>query len=123
MPELALFVSKHLPFVNKWVSARSSLAAKANKKELFFDHSIVKFPIENAIDIAASTEFTYSFITFLCVLLIKNIENIVLKVFLIGKISMLMNVRLFTKDNAADFLNGILKVGNGKILRVLISHK
>ena len=55
LPELALFVSKHLPFVNKWViMAMEPIGfAKANKKELFFDHSIVKFPIENAIDIAA----------------------------------------------------------------------
>ena len=51
-----------------------------------------------------STEFTYSFTNFPLCTVDQNIENIVLKVFLIGKISMLMNVRIVHKRTiAADF--------------------
>ena len=54
LPELANFISKHIPFISKWViMAMEPIGfAKANKEELFFDHSEVKFPIQNALDVA-----------------------------------------------------------------------
>ena len=55
LPELANFVSKHLGFINKWViMAMEPIGfAKANKDALFYDHSIARFPLHNALDIAA----------------------------------------------------------------------
>jgi His-Xaa-Ser system radical SAM maturase HxsC len=55
LPELANFVSKHLGFINKWViMAMEPIGfAKANKDELFYDHSIARFPLHNALDIAS----------------------------------------------------------------------
>ena len=53
LPKLANFISKHLPFINKWaIMAMEPIGfAKANRNELFFDHSVAKFPIHNALDI------------------------------------------------------------------------
>jgi His-Xaa-Ser system radical SAM maturase HxsC len=54
LPELANFISKHIPFISKWViMAMEPIGfAKANKDELFFDHSDAKFPVQNALDVA-----------------------------------------------------------------------
>ena len=53
LPMLADFISKNLPFINKWViMAMEPIGfAKANKGELFYDHSIARFPLQNALDI------------------------------------------------------------------------
>ena len=54
LPMLADFISKNLPFINKWViMAMEPIGfAKANKDALFYDHSIARFPLQNALDIA-----------------------------------------------------------------------
>ena len=54
LTELSKFISKNLPFISKWaIMALEPIGfAKANYKELFFDHSVAKFPIQNSLDIA-----------------------------------------------------------------------
>ena len=66
LPELANFITKHIPFINKWViMAMEPIGfAKANKDELFFDHSVAKFPIQHALDIARLNGLTVQLYNF-----------------------------------------------------------
>ena len=53
LPDLAKFISTHIPFVSYWaIMAMEPIGyAKANKEQLFFDHSVFPEPITSAIDI------------------------------------------------------------------------
>jgi His-Xaa-Ser system radical SAM maturase HxsC len=54
LPYLANFIATHLPFISYWaIMAMEPIGyAKANKDELFFDHSVFSEPITSAITIA-----------------------------------------------------------------------
>jgi len=54
LPHLARFISKNLPFISVWaIMAMEPIGfAKANRKQLFFDHSVFPEPVTSAIDVA-----------------------------------------------------------------------
>jgi hypothetical protein len=54
LPNLANFIATHLPFISYWaIMAMEPIGyAKANKEQLFFDHSMFSEPITSAIEIA-----------------------------------------------------------------------
>ena len=54
LPKLAKFIHRHLPFVGYWaVMAMEPVGfAKANIDRLWFDHSVARFPVHAALDIA-----------------------------------------------------------------------
>ena len=56
IPHLARFISKNLPFISVWaIMAMEPIGfAKANRKQLFFDHSVFPEPVTSAIDEATS---------------------------------------------------------------------
>lgn len=54
LPHLANFIATHLPFISYWaIMALEPIGyAKANKEQLFFDHSVFPEPITSAVTIA-----------------------------------------------------------------------
>ena len=78
------------------------MALKANKK-LFFDHSIVKFPIENAIDIAALNGIHIQLYNFPLCTVDQEYREYCAQSISDWKNKYVMNVRIVAKRIIADF--------------------
>lgn len=53
LPQLAVFVADHIPFISRWaIMAMEPIGfAKANREQLFYDHSIAPQPLSKTLDI------------------------------------------------------------------------
>lgn len=66
LPKLGKFIATHLPFISFWaIMAMEPIGfAKANKKELFFDHSVFPEPLAAAAEIADTLGVPVQFYNF-----------------------------------------------------------
>lgn len=80
LPSLAKFIAKHLSFINYWaLMAMEPIGfAKANLKDLLFDHSVANQPITRALEVCDVFGVDYKLFNFpLCTIKEKYRQNAV----------------------------------------------
>lgn len=119
LPNIAIFISKNVPFISDWaIMGMEPIGyARANWRQLFFDHSIFPRPIINAIEISALRRVPCHLYNIPLCTIPERYRSSCADRYRTGKRSTCQNaIVAWLNANARVFLNGTMLIQRGPML-------